>query len=270
MTKRSITLDATALGSLRVGINWDALERDTLDHKKTFKSRTHVWIELVIVYIQIVLLFLLACLFRVSLVLWKLAKYARNSRRSAQARKNLLEKYLGQKHLASYDLDLCCFCYGRDGALIGFVLPSITEMGGSVGWNEAFMHSGDDDTGTGKIFDELLQVNFERVDVKIDRLFFLAVSLNHGFNDIKGGTWSMVNTKGEEEILSSAFTTPEKKRLCVMADVKREGAAWKVSEILQFYPLVNNKNLPLQGQVDRLIREKLLANAEGNKAAQKN
>jgi stress response protein SCP2 len=93
---------------------------------------------------------------------------------------------------------------------------------------------------------------------QIHQIFIVVVSVNHGFDRIKGGFWSIVNTKNEEELMSVLMKTAQKHRLHIMASVSRDEASWRVKELSDYCPVENGEKTPLQNQIDKLIRDRYL------------
>jgi stress response protein SCP2 len=248
---RSHTINAIKPTHLRVGIKWDPLERDKIKESHALGHANEVRKELAFTLRQIktqqsiIKLLRLTFFFRT-----KDMKFER-LRDQYLARKKALEKFLAQENVNSYDLDLCGFCYDRDGKLVKFVSPESTETRNTMQKQMAFMHSGDDNTGTGEIFDEELLINLYALDEAIHQVFFVVVSINHGFDQIKGGFWSIVHTAGEKELLSATLCTQLQHRVHVMAKLSRNGESWLLDQIADYCSLGKDENIPLHLKMDQ-------------------
>ena len=238
--------------SLRAGIKWDPLEKDHKDEFHGAESKKKTWTKLVVISLNIAWLWTVATLCKLTFILRGLGKQIDKKRAVKQNKRYELTLYLDQKESDSYDLDLCCFCYDKNGKLAGYVTPTVTEMHGKAAWHPAFIHSGDDDTGTGNGFDEDLVIKLPEVDESIHQIYVLMVSINHGFDEIKGGFWSIVSTRDEEEIMAVQLKTKDRHTLHIMARAIRQGNAWLVEELAEFDTLPDD-DMPMQEQISRLI-----------------
>jgi hypothetical protein len=156
--------------------------------------------------------------------------------------------------------------------MVKFISPVSAETKIDLQKKQAFMHTGDATTGTSGVFDEQLLVDLNVVDEAVDKIFFIAVSVSHGFNDIKGGYWAIVSTKTEKELLSSKMETDEPAKFYIMAQVTRDGGGWMLDEILGFCNVIDDKKISLQRRIDMAIAEKYLregtnAPLDGNASA---
>ncbi len=262
---RSYTIPVTQPTYVRVGIKWDPLERDNIDEiyglgsaenaqaqldKSSRRIRTFKWV---------------GEFFRIFL-LNKLADRIDGLREQELIVKKDMQTYLTQKKVRSYDLDLCCFCYDANGKLAGFISPVFMGEEYLPQGHRAFLHTGDDATGIGDAFDEELLVNLHAVDAGIHAVYFIAVSINHGFDQIKGGFWSIVRTKDETELLSLALQTKLRHRVHVMAKLSRGDGAWTLDEIAEYCPLDPDEKIDLHQRVDRLLVEHYMVWGGGAKA----
>jgi len=252
---QTFTLEASGSQSIRLGINWTPLLRDKLEGNRAYSPSKDNLKRVIRLRAGMATLWIFALLFRITLILWPLATKLDAYRWKLGLRLKNLYTYLSQKDLPSYDLDLCCFCYAG-GKLVGSVLPSRTEMFGKVGWLEFFNHSGDDVTGIGDIFDEELIVKLKAIDERIDRLFFVILSKNHGFNRIKDGTWALFDTTHETQLTSRSLKTQSANRGYVMAEASRKNGNWVIIEILEFFPVADNET-PVHESVDRVLQKYL-------------
>lgn len=251
--KNRYVLDATKPTYLRVGIKWDPLERDNIDEEHSIGSPRQARMRLEVIAKRLKWLKFGAVFLRLTLALKFLAKDFDNEIREKRAKQAALQQYLKHEKLHSFDLDLCCFCYGQDGRLVGFVLPDFTEMYGTAQFHPAFLHSGNDTTGTGDMFDEEVLINLHGIDAGIHQVFILVVSQRHGFDRVKGGSWSLITTKDEKEIMSTALKTEKTDRLHVIAKLARNGTSWDVIKVAAFCPLAEDKKVPVQHRIDKLL-----------------
>ena len=254
---RSLTINATPATHLRAGIKWDPLERDDIEEAYEIGSADNAREELKVLTKQIKTSERIIRFLRFLTLFYKAADRYERLRGQQLARKKLLEKYLAQAKMPSFDLDLCCFCYDRDNKLVEYVSPVLMETQDEQS-RMAFMHSGDDSTGTGDAFDEELLVKLAAIKEKIYQVFFVVISINHGFDQIKGGFCSIVNTSGEQELLATKLRTPLKHRVHVMAKLSRGTAGWVLDEISEYLPLMNHATIPLHIRLDELLTKQYL------------
>ena len=255
-TLRSLSVNATPSTHLRAGIKWDPLERDNIEETYEFGSVKKAQAELNALTRQLKISeWVIKFIPPLSFFHDQASKHER-LRDQRLSRKKVLEQYVAQGRLHSFDLDLCCFCYDREGKLVEYVSPaSADELTSSA---SAFTHSGDDDTGTGEAFDEELLVNLSAIREKIHQVFFVVVSINHGFDQIKSGFWSIVNTSGEVELLATTLHTPLKHKVHVMAKMSRRGEDWVLDELAEYLPLASSASVPLHVRLDQLITKQYL------------
>lgn len=246
---------------IRAGIKWNPLERDNIEELHNFGSPQNARRKLAAIPRQIKLLSSLAILMRVSLIGIKLAPRVDLLRKHKITEKQALQEYLKQAKLHSYDLDLCCFCYGVDGKMIGFAMPDFTEMFGVEKFHPAFVHSGDDVTGTGNAYDEELLINLHGVDRAISQIFVVVASVNHGFDQIRGGYWSIISTKDEDELMSEVMQTASKHRLHVMARLVRDGdgTTWAIKRMAEYLAMDGNVKIEPQYRIDQALTTRYLA-----------
>ena len=263
---RRHTINAAQSPHLRVGIKWDQLERDNIEEAYGIGSAENARAELKALHQQIKNSEFMAKLFRAIFFLRTHAGKFDRLHDQQIARKKLLQKYVLQDTLPSFDLDLCCFCYDQDGKFLEFISPVLMDTPQARQSQLAFMHSGDDSTGTGEAFDEEILVKLSAINPAIHQVFFVIVSINHGFDQIKGGLWSIVNTSGEKELLSSTLRTELAHTVHVMAKLSRNAAfaVWDLNDISHYCPLDKNEKIPLHLRIDRLLTTRYLAD---NKSA---
>ena len=263
---RHHTINAKLAPHLRVGIKWDPLERDNIEETYAIGSAKNARAELKVLLKQIKNTELMAKILRATVFLHKQAARYDYLRDQQLMRKKKLEKYLAQDKLLSYDLDLCCFCYDQNGQFIEYISPVLMDTPQGRQSLLAFMHSGDDATGTGDAFDEEVLVKLSAINPAIHQVFFVIVSINHGFDQIKGGFWSIVSTTGEKELLSSTLRTPLQHKLHVMAKLSRGSEAedniWSLDELAEYQPLDKNEKTPLHIRIDQLLAARYLINGK--------
>jgi stress response protein SCP2 len=255
---RRLMINTTPLTHLRVGIKWDPLERDALGEDHAWKSAEEARGELGVVLQEIksqrfmMKLLGLSFFFRS-----KIGTYARRCDQNLRKQK-IIEKYLAQEDLLSHDLDLYCFCYDKDGKFVQFVSPHSTSTHEGDVVQTAFVHSGDDSSGTGDSFDEEMLVKLSAIDAAIDQVFFLIVAVNQGFDEIKGGFWSIVNTIGEVELLFSKIAGQTQDRVYVIAKLSRAESGWVLEELRDFCSPPEIEEMPTPIQVDQVIIDRYL------------
>jgi stress response protein SCP2 len=116
------------------------------------------------------------------------------------------------------------------------------------------MHTGDDMTGTGDTFDEEILVNLRAIDATIHHVFFVVVSIHHGFDEIKGGFWSIISTKGEQKLFSTHLKGQSRDHLHVMARLSRgDGVNWSLENIAAYVPFDKDEKVPIQERIDRAL-----------------
>ena len=255
---RSHMIDGSKTTRLRVGIRWNPLERDDIGDAYGLESAVEARAELGAVRQHIKTTRLVGRFLRWTRVFGNRAAKIERSLDQSLGKEKAMEKYLSQEKLPSYDLDLCCFCYGRDGKLLKFVSPVSRETKDDLQKKPAFMHTGDATTGevhaaVGGIFDEEILVDLTAIDSAIDTVFFVIVSVSHGFHQIKGGFWSIISTRDEDELLSTRMQTKEQHRIHVMAKLSRIQEMWSLEEISGYCPIDNNSKIALQHRIDQMI-----------------
>ncbi len=248
----------------RVGIKWDPLERDDLAEAHALESPAAARVE----YAKLARALKakprpngLVSLFSFIPFIRDYQLQEERLRTEKEKRRKALAKYLAQEKMESFDLDLCAFCYDKNGKRHSFVSPVSVEEEEAIGKESAFIHSGDDMTGTGDLFDEDMQVNLSALDPAIESVFFVIVSNHHGFDEIKGGSWSFINTWGETEIFSATLKTQKKDRLHVIGRLMREEESWKLQEIADYCPLDDSEALSLDQRVDAVLSSRYIPKA---------
>jgi stress response protein SCP2 len=137
--------------------------------------------------------------------------------------------------------------------MVKHVSPLSTESRDILDKPLAFMHTGDDDTGTGDTFDEEILVNLPVVDNEITDIFFVILSVNHGFNEIKGGFWSIVRTVDETDLITARLQTTLQDRVHIMARLTRKDSCWELDELGAYGSLNNNEDDLLSERIDQLL-----------------
>lgn len=186
----------------------------------------------------------------------RLARRNNTKRKNLTARHKILTRFLEQEHLNSFDLDLLCFCYDKEGDLLLSVFPNTIESVIDPKNHAAFFHLGDDTTGTGDTFDEELLIKLPAVNAVIDSIYLVTISNNHGFNEIKGGSWSVISTENETELCSSLLHHSDSANICVMAKVIRENDSWRLENIDAFHRIDRSKNVSFVDNLKDLILTK--------------
>ncbi|MGB9153322.1 MAG: TerD family protein, partial [Alphaproteobacteria bacterium] len=255
---RSLTVSESKTTHLRVGIKWDPLERDDIADAYGIESPKEARAELLAIIQQINTARLIGKFLKLTVIFSNRGQKFDRTIDQKIAKKKALEKYLSQEKLASYDLDLCCFCYDLHGKLVKFVSPVSSEAKDDLQKKPAFMHTGDATEGTvhesTSTFDEEILVDLTAIDPAIDTVFFVVVSVNHGFNHIKGGFWSIISTKDEEELLSAKMLAKDPHKVHVAAKLTRlGGSTWLLDEIVGFPPIDANGKISLQRRIDQAI-----------------
>lgn len=256
------TIDTAPPTNLRVGLKWDPLARDNIAELHDVESAQEARKTLAAIPGKLWKLSLLAGILRATFMFRKVAAVVDGERQYKLIERKDLERYLTQAKLHSYDLDLCCFCYDKDGKLAGFVTPDVTEMHGTSRWDPAFLHAGNDTTGIGEAFDEELLIRLPLVDAAIHQIFIVIVSVNHGFDKIKGGFCSIVSTRHERELMSSVLQTPQQHRLYVMAKITRDEKFWVAREVAEYCSPEGRENALMPRRIDQLLAARYLR--EGN------
>jgi len=172
-----------------------------------------------------------------------------------------LRNYLSSEGDPSFDLDLCCCCFDRRGQMVKFVSPRAAGLGEitreMLQGQMDFIHSGDDETGTGNLFDEHIRISLSAIAPEIHQVYFVLASHNHGFHEIDGCGWSVITTQDEKEILSKALAANTSHRIHVMARLVRKERSWGLEEVAEFFPVeIEGKNLG--PQLHALIKERFL------------
>lgn len=261
-TLRSFTIEASKTTHLRVGIKWDPLERDDIAEAYAIESLAEARAELAAITKHISSTLFMSKLLKSSVIFANAGiKMERTLDQSAD-KKKALEKYISQAKLPSYDLDLCCFCYGSNNNLVKYVTPNTLEKKEDLQKKQAFMHTGDATTGTSGVYDEEILVDLSAIDPAIDKIFFVITSVSHDFHLIKGGFWNIVSTRDEDELLPTKLVTKAEARAHVMAKLWRFGNAWNLDEIAQFCPVDKNEKISMERRVNQMLKTRFLGVTE--------
>jgi len=258
-TQRNQLIETAKSPRLRVGIKWDPLDRDTIGEVIGHKSSKEVRQEIASLNKSAKNQIKYAKYLRMSYFFRNRAFEIERALEQTFEKKKTLEAYLSQEKLKSHDLDLCCFAYDKDGNLVKYVLPDSVETKESREKGLAFMHSGDDETGTGEAFDEEILVSLPHIDPAISYVFFVILSVNTGFDDVVNGYWSVVNTSGEKRLQSFTLETGKKDQIHVMTRLTRSDLGWELQKIAEFCTPEDASSVPAEKKVDAYIRDHYLA-----------
>ncbi len=245
---------------LRVVIKWNPHERDDMGEKHAIDTgAARAQMEKVSSQLRFLWWYR-----KVLFITYLLRNRSRHLGKIVELKKNeveTLKKYLAREGDPSFDLDLCCCCFDRRGQMVKFVSPraqSLGEMTHEMMRGQMdFIHSGDDETGTGNLFDEHIRISLSAIAPEIHQVYFVLASHNHGFHEISGCVWSVITTRDEKEILSKELTANTSHRIHVMARLVRKERAWGLEELAAFFPVeIEGKNLG--PQLHALIKERFL------------
>lgn len=138
---------------------------------------------------------------------------------------------------AAFDLDASVFLLGEDGKVLSdshFIFYNQkTSPDGSI------VHSGDNLTGLGEGDDEVVSIDLEKVDAKVQRLVF-AVTIHEAdtrkqnFGMVRNAAMRVLNKDSNAEIarfdLSEDYST---ETAMIFGEVYRHGAEWKFKAVGQ-------------------------------------
>lgn len=257
-------INSNVVPRLRVGIKWNPLERDDISELYGIDSAEDAFQAKRGASVEAKVLKAILGFFKLShLMQNKFAKFD-NARAYDLQKKEQMGNYLDQKNESSFDLDLCCLCYGRDARFMKMITGNTIESyGASPDDRMAIIHSGNDLTGTGNAFDEELQVDLSIMGKDVGQIFFVVHSANHGFNEINGGFWAISSTSDEKELLASPLLSNGNQRIHVMARLVRDGTVggWSLDRIAEFAYLEDygDEDMPTEERIDKLISDKFLA-----------
>ena len=250
---RGYKIDAAFAAYIRAGIKWDALPRDKAAEAYGIMSIKDAKKKSLRLPLKIVMMKIAGIMMRFTILLGGAANRLDRMCEFKKGEIAALKLYLSQEKMASFDLDLCTFCYDANGTLIGYTIADVTHMKGETKWDPAFIHSGDDMTGTGDAVDEELVINLHGIDPAAQHVFIFVVSNNHGFNRVKGGSWSVVSTMNEEELMAGVWETTEQHRAFVMGKMTRQDHFWLVKEVAEFCPLSVDRKIPMVQRIDQML-----------------
>jgi len=259
-------IDAAQTTYLRVGIKWDPLERDNYEGFYPFHTEEEARAQSLAAVKKANNAQFIAKLLDKSFFLARWSGKYERLREHHMAAHAVAERYLEQHHLESFDLDLCCFSYDAQGKMVDFVTPINAGRRNIAKDTPAIMHSGDDTTGTGETFDEELMVLLRAIDHDIHQLFFLIVSIHHGFDEVPRCHWAIVSTKNEKTLLSAGLGGQTHK-VHIMAKLLRDEHGWRLQEIKDYLPLDENDSVPLDQRIDRLIQSQYIDGGKKSGAA---
>ena len=249
-----IFLAAPDMTRLRFGIKWEPLARDEIEFVHKFESMRKVRRRIALAGFYQGWMQFIADALRATYFLRGLAPAFVERRQDSEKAVQPHRDYIAQAKLPSFDLDLWCFCYDANGELAEYLSPlsSMRKNPGQV--PPAIMHSGDEATGLSTGFDEQLMVNPAHIDAAITRIYFVVLSMNHGFNKVQGGTFTVMNTRNEAVVYSGPLHTPETRKMAVAVELSRADGGWQL-RILQDYCRVSGD---AQDKLDRRIHATLL------------
>ena len=250
---RTHTIDPALSPRLRVGIKWDALERDDIDECHELGSAEEARKAYALLTREIASARFTEKLLKISPIFNKQRDKVRRSREQKITHQKVLKKYIAQEKLLSYDLDLCCFCADAEGRMVEFIAPNAMETTNLRQSQKAFMHSGDHTTGTSRLFDEELLIDLRAINPAVQSMVFAMISVNHTFDEIKGGQWAIINTSGEVEIMAATLVTQAKHNLHIIAKLSRADAGWCLTEIGDYAALDTDEKVPLHIRMDAVL-----------------
>ncbi len=254
-----VTLEKSA--KLRIGIKWNPIERDNLkeslaidpDNSRARLAQVSSQIKFLWWYRKI--LFATYFLRNRSRHLSKLV-----AAKKEEAQK--LQDYLSGEGEPSHDLDLCCCCYDRRGQMVKFVSPRTIDKGDTtrthLNGQMAFVHSGDDHTGTGGLIDEEIRINVSAIAPDIHQIFFVIASLHYGFHEVDGCSWSIMTTRDEKVILSKAVDANLSHRIYMIAKLERKELSWTLKKLDHYFPMEIESKSTLGNQLHELIKQHYL------------
>ena len=253
--RRVHTLAAGRFARLRVGLKWDPLERDDLDECYSIGSVEEARDQLAGLKRDLARTQVFDKILRRLPFLNRTSGTREQIREGKLELKKALETYIRQGKLPSYDLDLCCITYDAEGRMVEFIDPTEVETRDKQKTQAAFMHSGDHTTGTSTLFDEELLVNLSAIHPDVRHIFFVALSVNHSFDKIKGGFWAVINPVDEKQLLSCNLSnTTFRHRAHVMAKLSRQDDGnWTLEDCSEYCPLDADEKIPLHQRVERLV-----------------
>jgi hypothetical protein len=240
--------------NLRVGVKWDPIARDELNtyygfaDEATARAAFASTQKIINVYTVIIKLL------KATFILETFVPFFERFRGYKIAAQKDIKNFLSEGKLASFNLDLCCYCYDKYGDFVGFISPVMVDQQYILKQDQlAFMHTGDEQTGAAKEYDEEILVNIPAIDPRIEQIFFVIHSVNHSFKDIKGGLWAVISTQGEKVLMSLPLETASDCRLHVIAQLDRKGTSWSLTEIAQYHPLDKQKQIPTYKTINALL-----------------
>lgn len=257
MSLQTMTVTAEEMPRLRVGLKWDPMERDVIAvvHKlhSPFKTQMQILWSYIPSFIYGLLGFFLGTLYFFPYIAGKFRK----KRRDIAARRAAKKKFMRQRKLPSYDLDLLCFCYDGDGKLTQLVAP-IAVMGDRAPPGAAIMHSGEASTGMGEGFDEEILINLKDVAAGIQQMIFVVASEHHAIRQVKAAACAIINTKNEQPLLSRDLRHRSDHKNFIFARLRRADGGWSLQEIGDYFHIDADPDCPLDDTIDDILRNRYL------------
>lgn len=226
-------IDPKATPRLRVGLKWDALEKDIMRATDGFGSNHMVLVNLVITSVYSTMHWLFVTILALS---GKFPPWVADLRRKQKAIDRSLtamRAYLGHGEQELCDLDLVGFCYGKEGQLIAVVAPYPVKIDASIDVSAALHHSGDERTGISSGFDEELIVDLALLDERVQHIFLVVASVHHGFDQIKAGQCAVIERKQEQTLLTHDLV-PSGERTYIFAALQRAADGWTLRNISRY------------------------------------
>lgn len=143
-----------------------------------------------------------------------------------------------------HDLDLSCYIYDPNGALID-IIGVETQHASDIA--DSIYHSGDNVEGIGDGDDEQISVELKNINPDIAHIVFVAtIKSGHSFSDVESPEIRIVDAYTEHEFLRTGLGLEEnvKQSGYVFVRLYLENDVWMMHYIDEFFNVSAQKDLP--------------------------
>jgi|GEM_PF-3046433 len=240
---QTITIDPSDKKYVRVGLSWDATEKD---YQKAFVGEfSSVKSPFITMGISLDL---------------AIAKIKDKAQRVEELLARLKQqKQVYRRDMPSHNLDLLCFCYDKNNEVIDFIAPI---HGNEININTSIWASSDDEDGVGVFDDEDITVNLQQVPADVQSIFWVVDSGDHNFADVKGDSVRVIDTSLEQDYFRHDLADDlgedgNDKKTFIFSSLMREGENWILREISEYIDV--NSGGSLHETLSHIIRQNYLS-----------
>lgn len=254
---QTVAIDPAEVPRLRVGLKWDAIEKDAFGASHGLSSTSGLHLRRVIASVCSGFSGLTAALLKMTGLFPTAANKFSRSKKHYAASVDTMTEYLEHGEARSCDLDLLCYCYDQDGKLVSLVAPHTTGLEGTSVAKAAIIHSGDESTGLSSGYDEEILVTFANLDDNIQYIFLAVFSVDHNFDEIPGGQCAIMS-RLDEQMLLERDLRKEAHQTYIFAKLTRTNAGWELQDVSDYCNVNEDPDAHLDGTIDDVLRYKYL------------